>query len=435
MFYKHTKKNIRFLLLISFVFAGVVNSAEFDYAVEFGLTSYDNVNLLNESAGKEQSYSLRGLLLYREDTSWHNTEISLDATYLDYKENIVDDEIDASLIAQSTIVINPTLFEWYVSNVFSRITIDPLEGASSDNLINTNAFQTGPNIFFRLNKSNNLNFRIRIEDYIFEESLIEDANNTRLTSAADVIHRFNSSSSLSLNFELGIVDYADESINSNYQRGDGYLGFDYERSIYRFNLETGYTNIVFDDKSLDEVREPRYLLSIRADRTRISNTGLELFQTTTDTSNSLLDQLNSDFSTANNASINSDLYRNTGGNVSYGRNTTGSNLRVRFDYLETRYNTLKDFNLDAYGVDVQFDSNINSTSGIAFNARYYQSTYLELSDDRIDTDTLYSLSYRLRLRRTINFRFTLEDESRNSTVEVQSYDDFRIRLSLEYVSL
>jgi len=412
-----------------------LHAAEIDYAAAFNITSYDNVNLVRDPPSGELSTSVRGLFSYSEDTSEHVSRLNVDVEFLNYKKDQLDDQVNGALTGESTLIIKPSFFEWYFSNVFARVTINPLAAASSNNLINTNAFLTGPNFYFRFNESNNLNLNVRAENYIFEEVQLEEADNNRLTTALSYVHSVGPTSELSLNGSYSIVVYKNETLNSNFDRTDGFLGFQYQRGLYDFNLEAGVTNILFEDDSIASVNQPRYLLSIQGRQSRTSTLALEAFQRTTDTSTSLLDQLDTDGVSFSSSSALSDLYRDTGAGINYRRNTPLSLLSMQLSYLETRYNTQKDLNVDVDSISIEYDAFLNTTSSLQFRARFAQSSYTELSTERVDDDLLYSVAYRMRLRRTINLRFSLEDESRDSTVDLQSYDDFRIRISIEYVSI
>jgi len=435
MQFNKCKSYRRTCLAIIFCAPIFLHAAEIDYAAAFSVTSYDNVNLVRDPPGDELSTSVRGLFSYTEDTSEHVSRLHVDVEFLNYKKDQLNDEVNGALTGESTLIIKPSLFEWYFSDVFARVTLNPLAAASSNNLINTNAFLTGPNFYFRFNNSNNLNLSIRAENYIYEEVQLEEADNNRLTTDLSYIHSVGPTSELSINGLHSIVVYKNQTLNSNFDRTDGFLGFQYQRGLYDFNLEAGVTNILFDDDSIASVNQPRYLLSIQGRQSRTSTIAIETFQRTTDTSTSLLDQLDTDGVSFSSSSSLSDLYRDTGAGVNFRRNTPLSLIVMQLSYLETRYNTQKQLNVDVDSIAIQYDAFLNSTSSLQFAARFAQSSYTELATERVDDDLLYSLAYRMRLRRTINLRFSLEDETRESTVDLQSYDDLRIRISIEYVSI
>jgi len=341
-----SKKYIKYIIYLhSVIFSFHLSAAELDYSIGFNLTSYENVNLISDPIESESSTSVRGVLVYSEDAAEHVSFLNLDLEYLDYKKNQLTDQVNGAITAQSTIIIKPSFFEWHFSDVFSRVTINPLASPSQANLINTNAFLTGPNFYFRLNKNNNLNFTIRAENYIFEEFQLDNSDNNRLTTLATFVHSLNETSTLSLNYQYSIVDYDDEDINSNFDRIDAFLNFNYRRSVYRFVLESGFTNIVFKDPSVEDVNQPRYLLSVEAQRTRTSSVFLRAYQITTDTSTSLLNQLDVD---GNNselfATVNSDLYLDTGADFIYRNNNAAS--------------------VDIENASLQYESLINTTSSI-----------------------------------------------------------------------
>ncbi len=432
-----SKKYIKYIIyLYSAIFSLHLSAAELDYSIGLGTTSYENVNLISDPVENELSTSVRTVVSYTEDTVDHVSFLDLDLEYLNYKKNQLTDQVNGSLTAQSTIIVTPSFFEWHFSDVFSRVTINPLASPSLANLINTNAFLTGPNFYFRLNKNNNLNLTLRAENYIFEEFQLENSDNNRLTSLVSFVHSLNETSELSLNYQYSIVDYDNEDINSNFDRVDAFFNFDYRRSVYRINLEAGYTNIIFNDQTIEDVNQPRYSLSMEAQRTRTSRVLLRAYQITTDTSTSLLNQLNVDGNDSQlSATANSDLYLDTGGDFIYRNSSPASNFTFQLGYIETRYNTQELLNVDIESASLQYESLINTTSGIVFSTRFAKNTYQNILPERLDDDVLYSIAYRLRLRRSINLQFSIEDETRDSTVDARSYEDFRIRVSLEYVSI
>ena len=69
------------------------------------------------------------------------------------------------------------------------------------------------------------------------------------------------------------------------------------------------------------------------------------------------------------------------------------------------------------------------------SASYSNTMYEDPAVNRKDLDYIYSLDYRYNLTRNAALLYNLSSLQRDSSIDIQDYDDFRFMINLEYRSL
>ena len=78
---------------------------------------------------------------------------------------------------------------------------------------------------------------------------------------------------------------------------------------------------------------------------------------------------------------------------------------------------------------------LQRTSSLAYTFSFIKKVYQNSILDREDQDSLHSIAYLYALRRNMSINLNLISQQRVSTIDNESYEDFRFILSLNYTSL
>lgn len=416
---------ITFVMLIPFK----VEAIDVDYSAAIEIASYDNLNLLNQSPGTELSKAVRGEISITENTADLDANFELGVESITFREGQASDETVVSLMLDCLVSISPSIFEWYVSEIYAQTPIDVLMGDVSLNRQDASAFSTGPNYHIRINRANLLTLESRVGNYQYE---ISDADNNRISGAVIWSLRINPALTMALNSELQSVQFGNQIVYQDYNRYDYFLELIYRRGFNQYTLEVGQTNLEYDySEATDELR---YLLAVETIRTSVSRLRLEVSHEVADTASQLESLIGEDFGFYNLAPTSSDLYVNELFRLTYNQDLSLGNYSIQISAESNKYERQFIEDYDRYGLILRAEWFLRQDAAITFDSRFYNiQRYNVIPESEVD-DYYYGLGYRYNARRNVVINYQAIYQERDSINFAETYKDMRFLISLIYTS-
>lgn len=410
------------------LFSSCSYATDVRYSTALILTAYDNITRVPEPVNDEYSVSLRGDLSILENTPTLTGRFISSLEFIDYQEDIVADETVGNLLVDGTWRIDPGRFEWFASDTFTQTAIDTTADATPGNRQNVNAFSTGPNYMIRLNSRSNLNFEVRAKEFYYENA---NADNQRGSFLSGWIYKINSSSDVSLNYSQENADFEDRQANTNFNRSDAYIQFNYSRFNSDLLMELGSTEIQYANGRFNE--SSRYLVDLNFARRKNANSRLVVSQTISDTGIDLLNQVNE--VALNDPVVNSDTFVNKTSRLSHTEILRSGVFTISAYQSTNKYDVQVNLDQERKGGDMSIYWDYTRSSRIRLQARYRNTVYDNLIPYREDDDYFYRAVLAYSINRNTRFNVEVNSTERLSTIDAQVYDDNRLILSLEYASI
>ena len=207
-----------------------------DYGVElrYDYTYTDNVNLVQVNPQGEHIniYTVNFLLDHKSPKLEANVISTIQ--YLDYVNDKADDNTLTTVNARALFKISPQHFTWLLQNIINQNKVNGSAAATPSNTQRTTVWITGPDYTIRINPVNNIVLRARYFDIRYETT---DLDNKRDLVGVSWVKQVNTRNIWSLNLIGQRVDYDNEVLNTNFDRGDWFL---------RWETRPGKNIIIFD---------------------------------------------------------------------------------------------------------------------------------------------------------------------------------------------
>lgn len=157
------------------------------------------------------------------------------AAYRDYQNDSFEDGPLYYLNGVAVWHALPRYLTWTVLDIYDQVARDvarPDDLAS--NLVNTNVFQTGPDVFIHMGPVNTLVLGARLTNMVTQEHVND---NSRYGANVRWDYMSNSEISYSANYQYENVTYDDEVLNDNYVR---------QSAFFRIARQREFSNLMFD---------------------------------------------------------------------------------------------------------------------------------------------------------------------------------------------
>ncbi len=418
-----------FHFLIIILASSQVKAVDVGFGLDFILAKHDNVNLDLIPTGDEWVSTITGTIEVIENSSNLIAGLNASVSALNYKNDPSQDTTDINLILNALWIVNPSHFEWLVSDVYTQTLIDPLQSDTQSNREDINIFATGPNYYWRLNSRHNINFEARFQNTYYSST---DGDSDRISTALGWVYRVNSSLSTSLNAEFATLDYKDNTL-SDYMNNDLFVRAAYQRGRNTFTAEAGISS--FDFETLDDIKGNRYLLSLRNQRTINSDIFLEFSHGISDEATEILSDAQDPLSgSTTSTSAGTDIFTEDNIIIRYTKITNRFAFLAEIEDVKRDYVTLDEFDIHSFQVSIQPTINFSQTASLNLEAMQIKTLYENSSPEREDVDTTYILRYNNSFTRNLRWSLSVETEQRKSTVSLNDYEDNRILATLSYIS-
>lgn len=398
-----------------------------DYMLGAQAEYTDNITLVETNTQDETTLSLLGGFLVDHSAAALDVNARGLLDYRNYLENTYDDQPLGSLNAQMEWRPRPGALHWIAQDYFTQTALNSAAPQTPDNLVNANAFSTGPDIIFRLAPATTLATHLRRSEYYFENSSTSD--NSRNAISAGWIRAIRPQFSLSANVAYEDAQYSEQSQN-DFTRLDYFMRADTRRGRSNMVADLGMSNI--DRNTGDDVSG--FLGRLSLGRQIRTNTRLDL-----DMSGQYTDS-GMDLLTAGAAPF---AFNRTGGQISgdvffdqrmearYHSGTPGSNWDVYLIARDENYEILPQ-DRKTTGLRLQVHRGVSGSLYLNGYGQYRREEYPEL--DQTNKDTEFGLGLEQRLARRISARLDYMINARDSNTTGMDYDKNRIIFLIYYGS-
>jgi hypothetical protein len=420
-----------FVMLVLMVMLFVINNrsaiaARAEYSLGVEATYSDNSLLSDTDINDDLLQSLLFGFQLQEDGARVSADITSMVDYRKYRDNTFNDENWYYLNGRVDVTLRPSSLFWVVEDYYSQVERDTLSPGTPDNLVNTNVFSTGPDIYFRINPLNRLHLENRYTDYRFDDTPTDSQRKSLLLSWEYTV---SSGINLSTNAEYHDAQFK-ELEDSDFRRTDIYFRLDGQQSRTSYQFDLGRSNI---DRAVEE-NVNGYLthLIVRNQFRLDSYFQFDASAQYTDTAQDLL--------SANSQTLNPQLNlvgEQISGDVFYDRRVEmiyhlGSSInsyQLQLVYRDEDYEILLQ---DRRTRGARINHTHNYSSRIIFNSFIQYQTYDNLDVDQLDKLTLAGLAMDYRLSRNYTMRFEYNYNAQKSTVVTSDYKENRILFSVYY---
>jgi hypothetical protein len=396
---------------------------------------YDsNIRRVPTDATSEWTDSLVGGFSYIDATPELSAHVVARFERRNYREDSFPDETRYDVDAAAVWNILPRRFSWIVQDRYAPVVLDVAAPDIPTNRVGANIFNTGPDLFARLNPVDTLALSARYGIATFDEP--SGPEHDRYAAAGRWLHAADSTTTFSLNLEGVGVKFADDVANDNFRRGDAFVSADIHPSRSRFTVDLGATRI--DRERGSDLDGPLARLTWTRQITVESSAGLTLGAEYSDVGTALLGTLTDPTVPA--APVAPPLTRE----LLTGEPYYLKHVDAYYAQLGTRFGV----RLFASARDLDYDvstQDVNERSGRVEFAHNPAGTFVTTlfggvtraqypALDRTDQDLAVGLGMTYRMSRTMSAELAATWENRSSTDPAAEYDDRRVFISLIYTS-
>ena len=417
-----TVTSLKYLVVVALAYsiAPDLSAARVDYNLGVEAMHTDNSTL---SSNNEQSDVRTGLIAgmqLSERSARITGDLQADITAYDYRNDTFPNEVIGSLDGNFEWVIRPSSVIWHLQDQYTQQRLNYLLPSTPDNLVNTNIFSTGPDLFFRVNSVNRILFGLRGEDYRYDQTAQDNQRSAvNLSWLYDVSHDVE----LSLNLSYQQAKY-DEVDDADYDRGDLFLGINSTYGRNHLNLELGTSSIkraAYSDVSgylvrvtwRNQFREQSYFLLEAS--SQYTDSGLNLL--TYGSLDPLLSELNGDIFYDRRAIM---TYRLVSG-------PSATELRV---FLQDEDYEVVPQDRRITGAQLLNNYSYSPTVTFVTGLTYRKNDNYEV--DQVDEERLATISIDYRVSRAYTWHLEFNRSEQESTEPTFTYDENRVILRFSY---
>lgn len=224
------------------------HAATLDWLLSLGVQHNDNINL-SETDPVSGNILIPGLgFAFTQQGATVQANVSGTLEYRDYLNNAFADSSRAALDGQVNWTLSPQRLDWTFQDSMASQPINEFAADTPDNRQQTNAFTTGPNIYFGLGKPVHGQVELRYLDSYAEKN--KQFNSRRYSAATRLFKDIDPTRQLSGNLEVQQVKFTNAAASSDFTRYDLYAGYTSQLAQIKLDLAAGYSKLDF--KHIDE---------------------------------------------------------------------------------------------------------------------------------------------------------------------------------------
>lgn len=418
------------ILLTLVLFFGINNrlatAAQGEYSLGVEATYTDNSLLAESDVNDDLLTSMLFGFLVRNEGSRVSADITSLIDYKSYRDNTFSDESWYYLNGRVDVTLRPSSLFWVFEDYYSQVERNSLIPGTPDNLINTNVFSTGPDIYFRINSLNRLHVENRYIDYRFDDTPTDSQRKSLLISWE---YTASQNINLSANAEYHDATFKDLD-ESDFSRTDAYFRVYGLQSRVSYQFDIGATLI---DRSSEEDVEGFLANFILRNQFRLdSYFQLDASAQYTDTAQDLLTSYTQSTTSQVNLvgeQVSGDVFYDRRVEMIYHLGSSINSYQLQLVYREEDYEVLLQ-DRRTHGARIDHASNYSSV--VTFNSFIQYQTYDNLDADQLDKLTLAGLAMDYRLSRNYTMRLEYNYNAQESTESTFDYKENRMLISIFY---
>ena len=401
-------------------------AADVQVAGTMGIGHSDNIRRVSSGA-EDESIAQAGLeLAVTENTRRLDADLVSDLAYMDYLHNTYSSELVGNARGNAVVNLIEDHLQWAVSDNFGQTQTDLFSPVTPANSENVNYFSTGPDLRFRLAPTTEVRLGARYSLVNYE---ISPFDNDRVSGTLALVRNIDARSSVSLNAEHDHVEFADQTVNTDFDNDALYLAYDAEGSRTKVTINVGVSRI----KS-SGTKENGSLLRLDLSRKLTARSALDfsIGRELTDVGASFGSQKISDNVSLNTQSLASSSSPYLDEFVSMGWNATGKRTRIGASVHYNQENYLLQSSQDRDHTAAQ--AYVSRDLGPRLSARlvgdYAKDDFKQQGGDSDETSIAFGFSF--LASRLLRIDLSVERYNRKSDLTSGDYREDRAWLKLRY---
>lgn len=416
-------------------------AARLNYDLSLRYMHSDNIVLQETGEISEDVLSPQLRFEFAHDTSTVTANLRGDVQYLDYLDDVYDDDTRGEFTGQLDWTIVPERITFAARDTLSEQSVSSLAAFTPGNQQQINVFEAGPTFLARFGDAMRGQLDFRYTNSWAEET--ESFNSDRYNVAARLLRLLSDTDALVFNLEASQTEYDTIAELYDYKRYDGYVTYRSQLSRLDLNIDAGYSRL--EPEGVDSTSSvlfrgymgwqvaPRSLLSANLDY-QFGDASQDLIQRVgapgepvdpNDPGGPIIGQPGDP-----NLQIIPDTFKQKRANLNY--EFTGERLTLLAQpyYEQLRYLRDDTFDANNYGVSVTAVYALNQRTRFSAVAQRYDREFDNI--DRDDTDTILGAGVAMRFSRHWGAQFDYRHRKRDSSVGGQNYTENVVVLSITY---
>ena len=197
-------------------------AAALTYGIDAGLGESDNVTLVPSDKISQTIATADADFAVKEQSRLLEVNAKGDFTYLDYLQNAYSSQLLGRFDGVGNLAIVPGRLIWVVRDDWGQAALDPYTPVTPDNIENINYLTTGPDLTLRLGAINFIDVSARYARAQYQTSPF---NSNRALGSIAVGRDLSAGSTLSLNGDAERVMFDNTLINTDFDRGSGFVRY------------------------------------------------------------------------------------------------------------------------------------------------------------------------------------------------------------------
>ena len=210
------------------------------YGIDAGVGETDNVTLARDDKISQTMAVTDFDLAYIKKSQRLNAEAKGDFSYLDYLQNAYRNQLVGRFDGSAELALLPQRLTWTLEENFGQATINPFTPTVPTNLENINILTTGPDLSLRTGGASFVDLSARVARTQYE-SASTPFSNTRETGSIAWGLNLSPLSSLSVNADFTRVSFENTTLNSDFERTNGFVRYKVDSARTGISADLGAT--------------------------------------------------------------------------------------------------------------------------------------------------------------------------------------------------
>jgi hypothetical protein len=226
--------------------AAAAQAETLSYGVDVGVAESDNVTLVATDKISQTMAIADADIDYKEQSRRLDVDAKGNFSYLDYLQGAYGNQFIGRFDGSAHLALIPEKLAWVLQDDFGQSALDPFTPTTPTNLEDVNYLSTGPDLTLRFGPSSFLNASAR---YARTEYQTSPFNSNRLLGNLAWGLQLSSRSSVSLNGDTERVLFENTTLNSDFDRTNGFVRYELQGSRTDLSADLGATTISQDRAS------------------------------------------------------------------------------------------------------------------------------------------------------------------------------------------
>ena len=416
------------LIVVLLLMPALSEAADVNYEFRAGVIYSDNIRRTDVGT-EDQTIAILGFSIDMSGESKRfEGSLAVDLEYLDYLDDVFDQELLPEVDAMALFKLAPDIFEWVFNYKLGVINRDPFGVDTAINRENINVFSTGPKLSLKLGSRTSIDLEGRYRDTSFE---ISNSDNSTVGGRLSLVRALTPKRSLSANVSADRIEFDDIDLYGAFDRLSAYIGFSSRVSRGDISIQLGINELHDAGETFSGT-----LASIAWNRriSEISTVAFRYDRRFSDAGNFFkdFDNIGEQPGSPGGTIPIADPFENRSTSISYNYERNRTNLSVSAYFSEDQYQTATQFDSINTGgslnVSRHFGSGWVAQLGLSFGRRNFDNA------DREDDYRLATVGLAKQITRTLTLNLTYNRNERASNIALAEYVENRVSLTISYAN-